>query len=95
LANRNDLKKTLKVKLDNKGLKLNKDEISLIVESYEDVVIELLLRDEKVALQGYGNYEVRERAARKGRNPQTGGEIEIPASKSPAFKPAKAFKNQF
>ena len=40
-----------------------------------------------------GNFEVRERAARKGRNPQTGAEIEIPASKVPAFKPGKALKD--
>ena len=42
---------------------------------------------------GFGNFEVRERAARKGRNPQTGAEIEIPASKVPAFKPGKALKD--
>ncbi|MYZ26987.1 HU family DNA-binding protein, partial [Ligilactobacillus salivarius] len=40
-----------------------------------------------------GNFEVRERAARKGRNPQTGEEIEIPASKVPAFKPGKSLKD--
>lgn len=43
-------------------------------------------------LVGFGNFEVRERSARKGRNPQTGEEIDIPASKVPAFKPGKALK---
>ena len=47
---------------------------------------------EKVQLIGFGNFEVRERAARKGRNPQTGKEIKIAASKVPAFKAGKALK---
>ena len=52
-----------------------------------------LKKGEKVQLIGFGNFEVRERAARKGRNPQTGEEIEIAASKVPAFKPGKALKD--
>ena len=48
---------------------------------------------EKVQLIGFGNFEVRDRAARKGRNPQSGEEIEIPASKVPAFKAGKALKD--
>ena len=47
----------------------------------------------KKFIGGFGNFEVRERAARKGRNPQTGKEIEIPASKVPAFKAGKALKD--
>ncbi|MBH9787557.1 HU family DNA-binding protein, partial [Clostridioides difficile] len=50
-------------------------------------------KGDKVQLIGFGNFEVRERAARKGRNPQTGKEIEIAASKVPAFKPGKALKD--
>ncbi|CCJ65569.1 MULTISPECIES: HU family DNA-binding protein [Leuconostoc] len=52
-----------------------------------------LKKGEKVQLIGFGNFEVRDRAARKGRNPQTGEEIEIAASKVPAFKPGKALKD--
>ncbi len=52
-----------------------------------------LSEGEKVQLIGFGNFEVRERAARKGRNPQTGEEIQIAASKVPAFKPGKALKD--
>ncbi len=52
-----------------------------------------LKQGDKVQLIGFGNFEVRERAARKGRNPQTGNEIEIPASKVPAFKAGKALKD--
>jgi len=47
---------------------------------------------EKVEIIGFGNFEVREISARKGRNPQTREEIEIPASKVPAFKAGKALK---
>jgi len=54
---------------------------------------EALKNGEKVQLIGFGNFEVRDRAARKGRNPQTGEEIQIAASKVPAFKPGKALKD--
>jgi len=54
---------------------------------------ELTKKGEKVQLIGFGNFEVRERAARKGRNPQTGKEITIAASKVPAFKAGKALKD--
>ena len=52
-----------------------------------------LQKGDSVSLIGFGTFEVRDRAARKGRNPQTGAEIEIPASKVPAFKPGKALKD--
>ena len=48
---------------------------------------------DKVQLVGFGSFEVKERAARTGRNPATGEQVEIPASKSPAFKAGKAFKD--
>ena len=51
-----------------------------------------LKKGEKVQLVGFGSFEVRKRAPRKGRNPQTGKEIKIPASKSPVFKAGKALK---
>lgn len=55
-------------------------------------VTKALAKGEKVAVPGFGNFEVRERSARTGRNPQTGEEIQIAASKVPAFKPATALK---
>ena len=58
-----------------------------------DSIVETVKKGEKVQLIGFGNFEVRERAARKGRNPQTGQEIQIAASKVPAFKPGKALKD--
>ena len=51
-----------------------------------------LKKGKKVQLIGFGTFEVRKRAARKGRNPQTGKEIKIPAAKVPAFKAGKALK---
>ena len=58
-----------------------------------DVVTESLVKGDKVQLVGFGSFEVRERAARKGRNPQTKEEIKIPASKAPVFKAGKALKD--
>ena len=52
-----------------------------------------LEKGEKVQLVGFGTFEVRQRSARKGHNPQTGEAIKIPASKSPAFKAGKALKD--
>lgn len=56
-------------------------------------VQEALVAGDKVQVIGFGTFEVRERAARTGRNPQSGEEIKIPATKSPAFKPGKALKD--
>ncbi|MGD6815747.1 non-specific DNA-binding protein Hbs [Metabacillus sp. 84] len=72
---------------------LSKKDATKAVESVFDTILDALKSGDKVQLIGFGNFEVRERAARKGRNPQTGEEIEIPASKVPAFKPGKALKD--
>ncbi len=55
-------------------------------------VTEALKKGNKVALVGFGTFEVVKRAARKGRNPRTGQEIKIKASKAPKFRPGKALK---
>lgn len=70
-----------------------KKEASRAVDSVFQTIAEALQEGEKVTLIGFGNFEVRERAARKGRNPQTGEEIQIEASKVPAFKPGKQLKD--
>ncbi|EGK10672.1 HU family DNA-binding protein [Kroppenstedtia eburnea] len=69
-----------------------KKESAHLVEAVLDSIAEALRNGEKVSLIGFGNFEVRERAARTGRNPQTGEPIEIGASKVPAFKPGKQLK---
>ena len=63
------------------------------LNAFVDVVTEALVEDDKVQLVGFGSFEVRKRAARKGRNPQTKEEIKIPASKAPVFKAGKALKD--
>ena len=63
------------------------------VNAFVDVVTESLKKGDKVQLVGFGSFEVRKRAARKGRNPQTREEIKIPASKAPVFKAGKALKD--
>ena len=71
---------------------LSKKDATKAVDAVFESITEALKNGDKVQLIGFGNFEVRERAARKGRNPQTGEEMEIPASKVPAFKPGKALK---
>lgn len=58
-----------------------------------EVIEEAMVKGDKVQLVGFGSFETKERAARKGRNPQTKQEIEIPASTVPVFKAGKAFKD--
>ena len=57
-----------------------------------DSIKQALVEGDKVQIIGFGTFENRERSARKGRNPQTGAEIDIPASKLPSFKAGKALK---
>jgi DNA-binding protein HU-beta len=71
---------------------LTKKDATLAVEGVFNAISKALARGEKVQLVGFGNFEIRERAARKGRNPQTGEIIDIAASKIPAFKAGKALR---
>jgi DNA-binding protein HU-beta len=70
-----------------------KKDAEATLNAFIDVVTESLAKEEKVQLVGFGSFEVRKRAARKGRNPQTKEEIKIPASKAPVFKAGKALKD--
>lgn len=72
---------------------LSKKDATAAVEALFSSVQDTLAKGDKVQIIGFGTFEVRERAARKGRNPQTGKEIEIAASKVPAFKAGKALKD--
>ncbi|MBK1647393.1 HU family DNA-binding protein [Rhabdochromatium marinum] len=58
-----------------------------------DAITDTLKKGETVSIIGFGNFTVKERAARTGRNPQTGDSIQIAASKSPSFKAGKALKD--
>ena len=72
--------------------KLTKKAAEAALDAFMSSVEGALAKGEKVQLVGFGTFEVRQRAARKGRNPQTKAEIKIPASKAPVFKAGKAFK---
>lgn len=72
---------------------LSKADATRAVDAVLDSVTGALKKGEQVSLVGFGTFEVRERAARQGRNPQTGATIQIAASKAPAFKAGKALKD--
>ncbi len=72
---------------------LNKASATRAVDAMLNGITEALKKGEQVALTGFGTFEVRERAARTGRNPQTGESIDIKAAKAPAFKAGKALKD--
>jgi DNA-binding protein HU-beta len=72
---------------------LSKKDAEKSLNAFIESVEEMLMEGGKVQLIGFGSFEVKERAERKGRNPQTGAEITIPASKSPVFKVGKALKD--
>ena len=76
-----------------KKTQLTKKDVSAAVDALFETIQEALQAGEKVQVIGFGNFEVRERAARKGRNPQSGEEIQIEASKVPAFKAGKSLKD--
>ncbi|MCQ2511263.1 MAG: HU family DNA-binding protein [Lachnospiraceae bacterium] len=73
---------------------LKKTDCEAALKAFIDTVTEELKKGEKVQLVGFGTFEVSERAAREGRNPQTGESMQISASKNPKFKAGKALKDQ-
>ena len=72
---------------------LSKKDAEKALKAFVDIIGEELTKGEKVQLVGFGTFEVAERAARTGKNPQTGEAIKIPASKAPKFKAGKALKD--
>ena len=73
---------------------ISKKDAEAAVKAFTDVVAEELKKGEKVQLVGFGTFEVSERSAREGRNPQTGEPMKIDASKAPKFKAGKALKDE-
>lgn len=72
---------------------LSKKDTDACLSALVDVITSTLAAGDKVQWTGFGSFELRQRAARKGINPATGAQIDIPASTAPAFKPGKAFKD--
>jgi len=80
-----------KIAQDHKDV--TKKNVEAIVTEVFDALSEALTAGDKVSIAGFGVFDIKERAARKGRNPQTGAEIEIAASKNVHFKAGKALKD--
>jgi DNA-binding protein HU-beta len=89
----NTMNKTELVAAIAQETQLSKKDAEAALKAFVDVVSAELQKGEKVQLVGFGTFEVSERAAREGRNPQTGETMVIAASKSPKFKAGKALKD--
>ena len=76
-----------------KKAEITQKDTEAVVNAFFSTVQETLAKGENVQVIGFGTFEVRERAARTGRNPQTGEELQIAAAKVPAFKAGKALKD--
>ena len=72
---------------------VSKKDAARVLDAFTDTITEQLSQKEKITLVGFGTFETRERAARIGRNPQTGKEMKIAASVAPVFKAGKALKD--
>lgn len=88
IVNKSELVKAIAEKSD-----VTKDVAQRVLDATTDVVTEALKAGQTVTLVGFGSFQVRERAAREGRNPKTGEKMNIKASKSPSFKAGKLLKD--
>src|SRR3977135_1466550 len=75
-----------------RAAELTKKDAERLVEIVFESIIESLNHGEKIELRGFGSFRVRERGARRGRNPKTGDPVSIPAKRVPYFKPGKELK---
>jgi DNA-binding protein HU-beta len=80
------------VELVSQKVGMSKKGTDRCLKAFVEVITDALQKGEKIAIPGFGIFSVKERAARKGRNPKTGEIIEIPARKVVHFKPAKQLK---
>ncbi|MEO7464286.1 MAG: HU family DNA-binding protein [Nitrosospira sp.] len=85
--NKNELIEAMAAKIGG-----SKADAGRAVGALTDIISDTLQKGESIALIGFGTFEVRSRAARTGRNPKTGEELKIAASRIPAFKPGAALK---
>ncbi|BAR87726.1 DNA-binding protein HBsu (plasmid) [Bacillus thuringiensis serovar tolworthi] len=86
------MNKTELVKTVGEKAVLTQKDAAAATQAVLDTITSALANEEKVQILGFGTFEVRERSARTGRNPQTGEEMQIAASKAPAFKAGKELK---
>src|ERR1700751_2349870 len=78
-----------------RAAELTKKDAERLVEIVFESIIETLNQGEKIELRGFGSFRVRERGARRGRNPKTGQPVDVPAKRVPYFKPGKELKEYF
>ncbi len=88
------MNKTELVAAVQEATQLKKKDAEAAVVAFVDTVKEALKKGEKVQLIGFGTFESKERPARVARNPRTGEEIKVEASKAPVFKASKALKDE-
>ncbi|EEL19387.1 DNA-binding protein HU [Bacillus cereus Rock1-3] len=86
------MNKTELIKVVADKAELTQKDAATATQAVLDAITNTLANEEKVQILGFGTFEVRERSARTGRNPQTGEEMQIAASKAPAFKAGKELK---
>ena len=84
----------IKLVKENSKIEMTTEESKELYELFVTVLKDSIIKEEKLFLNGFGTFKVSKRAARKGRNPRTGEEIEIKASKSVSFKPSPSFKSE-
>lgn len=87
------MNKTELIKVMAEKMESNKNEAEKALNAFMDTIKDEMLKNERVHLVGFGTFEVTDRAARTARNPKTGETLQLPASKAPKFKPAKALKD--
>ncbi|MCU0567733.1 MAG: HU family DNA-binding protein [Oculatellaceae cyanobacterium Prado106] len=75
-------------------VQITKKEADAVLTAAIDTIMEAVASGDKVTLVGFGSFEPRQRAAREGRNPQTGKTLQIPATTVPAFSAGKQFKDK-
>ena len=78
---------------NDKNLGRNRAEVKNIVENLLLLMKQAIKKDDALLISGFGKFEAYDKNARKGRNPQTGAEVKIPASKAPVFKAGKSLKD--
>ena len=86
------MNKTELVEAIASSTELTKTDVDKVVTALVEVVTDALAKGDKVSLKGFGNFEVRTRSERTGRNPRTGETMTIDSSKAPAFKASSALK---
>ncbi len=91
--NKQELVSALSEELKKDGIEITKKDTFTVVDRLFEIIQDVLKKgDGKIQLVGFGTFGVKTRAGRRGRNPQTGKEIQIPSTKVPFFRPGKGLK---